>query len=118
MKSTTTSYKGETHTISLTEKAAVIDEIAIKGVRWFGSSNNTTYHVAYLTARIGDHWIELGATELATGFADHYLVTAGAWLIRNGYMIAPDGYVLGAWPVREALGITYSSEDVKRKKDL
>lgn len=118
MTSTTTIHKGQPVTVELTEKAKAFNEIAIHGTKWFGSSNNTTYHIAYLTARIGDQWIELGNTGINTGFGDHYLVSAGEWLIANGYMVAPDGYVLGGWPVRDALGITYTSEEVKRKKDL
>lgn len=118
MKSTTTIHKGQSVPVALTEKSAAFDEIAIKGTKWFGSSNNTTYHNAYLTARIGSEWIELGNTGINTGFADHYLVSSGEWLISNGYMVAPDGYVLSGWLVREALGVTYESEEVKRKKDL
>lgn len=103
-------------TAALTEKSATFDEISIKGVRWF--SAGTTYHKAYISVRVGDTWHELGSTVMHSGFDDHYLVTAGDWLITNGYMVAESGYALGTWPVRDALGVTYYAQDVKRKKDM
>lgn len=103
-------------TASLTEKAADFKEISVKGVRWY--SAGTTYHKAYISVLIGDKWEELGQTEMHAGYDNHYLVTAGDWLISNGYMTAESGYALGGWPVREALGITHYVQDVKRKKDM
>lgn len=120
MKSTQYRHRGingvmTIETVALTEKSADFDEISIKGVRWY---SGTTYHVAYISARVGDTWKEIGKTEMHSGFGEHYLVTAGEWLIANGYLTAPDGYALGGWQVREAMGITHYSQDVKRKKDM
>lgn len=117
MKTAEYRHNGETKTATLTEKADQFDQISIKGVRCFLKCN--TYHRAYISGlNKSGEWVELGNTDICYGYGDHYLVTAGDWLIENGYLTAEDGYALAGWQVRGALNIEHHSEDVKRKRDM
>lgn len=105
-------------TASLTEKCANIEQISIKGTRWYDTHSNC-YHKAYVSALIGGTWEELGHFAFERpGYGEGYLVTGGEWLIQNGYLTAESGAAIGGWQVREALNITHYVQDVKRKKDM
>ncbi|MNN75432.1 hypothetical protein D3C81_1917360 [compost metagenome] len=102
----------------MTEKCNGISEISVKGVRWYDNIPNC-YHKIYVSALVNGRWVELGGyADMRAGFDSHYLVTAGEWLIENGYIDAPDDAVLCDWVVREAFNITHYAQDVKRKKDM
>jgi len=117
---TTSSFNinGTTKTVNLTEKAAGIQAFSIKGNRWFQKSYGNTYHVAYISALVDGKWIYLGNTEMQYGYGDHYLVTAGQWLIDNGYIECDSEYFLSNYNVREAFAVDYYAQDVDRKSDL
>ncbi|MNR05405.1 hypothetical protein D3C85_1214360 [compost metagenome] len=117
---------GQQITLKLSQKAKDmgIEKIAIKGVRWFQKTYGNTYHVSYISALIDGKWIELGRTKMQYGYGDHYLVTAGEWLIENGFIEhnsesdSQAAYGIAYRTVREILDIEETSEDVKRKKDM
>lgn len=117
---TSTSFRtnGDTKAINLTDKAEGIQAFSIKGTRWFQKSYGNTYHVAYISALVGGKWVELGATKMQYGYSDHYLVSAGAWLIENGYVECDSEYFLSDYTVRADLAVDYSAQDVDRKRDL
>lgn len=117
---TTFTHNGTTMTCELSNKAKEmgIEAFSIKGVRWFQKTYGNTYHIAYVSALVNGRWQELGATKTEYGYGDHYLVTAGDWLIENGFINCTTGYALVNYSVREALNIEHYSEDVKRKKDM
>lgn len=116
----TFTYNGATLSCEISSKAKEmnIEAFSIKGVRWFQKSFGNTYHIAYISALIDGTWVELGSTEMSYGYGGHYLVTAGDWLIENGFINCATGYALAGCGVREALNIEHYSEDVKRKKDM
>jgi len=109
---------GSTQIVKLTEKAKGIKAFSIKGNRWFQKSYGNTYHVAYIGAMINGKWVELGATDMQYGYGDHFLVSAGAWLIENGFVECENEYFLSDYNVREDFAIEYYSQDVTRKRDL
>lgn len=117
---TTSSFNinGTTETVKLTEKAAGIQAFSIKGTRWFQKSYGNTYHVAYISALVDGTWIDLGETKMQYGYGDHYLVTAGQWLIDNGYVECDSEYFLSNYNVREDFVVEYHAQDVDRKRDL
>lgn len=92
----------------------------ITGRRWFQKSYGITYHTATIGALIGDNWVEIGKTEMHYGYGGQYLVTAGDWLIKNGWLEDAElgGYDIARWQIREALNISESVADVPRKRDL
>lgn len=111
---------GETLQARWTDKLSRFEKIAIKGVRWCDSFG-VVYHKAYISAldKESQVWEEIGQTHMASGGDQCYLITAGAWLIHNGYLEARDGYALGGWPTRYELGgIEFYTRDVKRKRDM
>lgn len=113
-------HNGQAFNISTTNKAANIEAFAINANRWFQKSHGNTYCVAYISALINGKWEEIGKTKMQYGYGDHYLVTAGDWLVENGYLVGEgvNGYALAKRSVREALKIEHYVEDVKRQKDL
>lgn len=109
---------GTTQIIKLTDKAKGIEAFSIKGNRWFQKSYGNTYHIAYIDALINGKWVELGSTKMQYGYGDHYLVSAGAWLIENGYVECNNEYFLSNYNVREDFAVDYTASDVDRKRDL
>lgn len=115
-------------TISYTAKAKEmnISRISVKGARWFQRTYGNTYHTAYISALIGDKWVDIGSTEIEYGYGEQYLCTAGKWLIENGFIentpeynySLKDGYQLNNYEFREANNVDHYVVDVKRKKDL
>lgn len=113
-------------TTSYTAKAKEmnISRISVKGARWFQRTYGNTYHTTYISALIGDTWVEIGSTEIEYGYGDQYLCTAGKWLIENGFIdptpagTLKDGYQLNSYEFREANNIDHYVVDVKRKKDM
>ena len=97
-----------------------VQAFAISGYRWFQKSSGNTYHTATINALIGDKWLEIGKTEMHYGYGEQYLVTAGDWLIANGWLEdeAREGYDVARWQIREAPSISESVVDVPRKRDL
>ena len=97
-----------------------VQAFAITGRRWFQKSGGNTYHTASISALIGDNWVEIGKTEIHYGYGEHYLVTAGDWLIADGWLedAAREGYDVARWQIREALNISENVVDVPRKRDL
>ncbi len=116
--STTFRINGTEQVVKLTDKAKDIQAFSIKGTRWFQKSYGNTYHVAHIDALIGGKWVELGSTEMHYGYGDHYLVSAGEWLVKNGYVECNSEYFLSDYNVREALSVDYMGYDVNRKRDL
>lgn len=111
-------HRGENYAVKLTDKTNWFSEISVQGVRWYDNFTNC-YHKVYISVLIGNEWHELGGfEEMRAGYDRHYLVTAGEWLIANGYLEAPEGAVVSDWAVREALNITHYVTDVKRKRDM
>lgn len=118
---TTFKLNSKTHTIAPTEKLAGVTEIHVKGVRWFQKTYGNTYHTAYISVVKDGRYVEIGCTELKYGYGDHYLVSAGEWLIENGYMESDQdsGYYLTRLNMLDlGLPLTCEAVDVKRKKDL
>ncbi|MNX93826.1 hypothetical protein D3C86_1260320 [compost metagenome] len=120
---TTFRHNSNTHAVSLSKKAKDmgIEKLSVKGVRWFQKSYGNTYHTIYISALINCVWQDLGHTEEEHyGYGDHYLVTAGKWLIENGFVDCDEseGYFLANVSVREALNVEHYVQDVKRKRDL
>lgn len=117
---TTTSFRinGTTKAIKLTDKASNIQAFSVKATRWFQKSYGNTYHVAYISALINGKWEELGETNVHYGHGDHYLVSAGEWLIANGYVECDSEYFLSYYNVRNDLSVDYVAQDVDRKRDL
>lgn len=109
---------GTTQIVKLTEKAKGVEAFSIKGNRWFQKSYGNTYHIAYIDALINGKWVELGATDMQYGYGDHFLVSAGAWLIENGYVECNNEYFLSNYNVREDFAVDYTASDVDRKRDL
>lgn len=120
-KQTNFRLNGEEKSIGYGEKATKegITAFAVTGRRWFQKSAGNTYHVAVISALIGDTWQEIGKTEFSYGYGDQYLVTAGEWLVANGWLEGDNsGYGLAHRSVREAFNVEHYAEDVKRKRDL
>lgn len=115
--STSFSINGATLSVTLTDKAQGIEAFSVKGVRWFQKSFGNTYHKAYISALIDGKWVDLGETKMEYGYGDHFLVTAGAWLIENGYVQCDSEYFLD-YNVRKDFNVEFYSEDVNRKRDL
>lgn len=115
---TTFRINGTTHNVTLTDKAEGFQAISVKGTRWFQKTYGNTYHVAYVSALIDGKWVDLGGTKMQYGYGDHYLVSAGQWLIENGYVECGSEYFLSDWAVREALSVDHVVQDVQRKRDL
>lgn len=109
---------GASKSVKLTEKADGVQAFSIKGNRWFQKSHGNTYHVAYIDALINGKWVELGQTRVQYGYGDQYLVSAGEWLIENGYVECESEYFLSNYNVRETLKVDYMGYDVDRKRDL
>jgi len=109
---------GETKAVNLTDKAFGFEAFSVKGVRWFQKSYGNTYHVAYISALVDGRWIDLGVTEMQYGYGDHYLVSAGAWLIKNGFVECESEYFLSNRNVRDDFSVEHYSEDVSRKRDM
>lgn len=109
---------GTEHQVIKTDKAANIEAFAVKGVRWFQKTYGNTYHVAYISALINGQWLELGKTAVQYGYGEHYLVTAGAWLVENGFIECNNEYFLADYSVRDALKVEHYSKDVQRKRDM
>ena len=106
--------------VSLTEKAKAmnIERFNIKGVRWFQKTYGNTYHTTYISALIGGTWQDIGSTPMEYGYGDCYLVTAGQWLIDNGFVQAESGYDVQGYQECTFLCIDCYVQDVQRKKDL
>lgn len=114
-------HNGETLEVSLTEKAKEmgITAFSIKGVRWFQKSYGNTYHKFYISALVGGVWVDLGESiHTEYGYGEQYLVSAGEWLIKHGYLDCTTGYCLAKTSVREALNIEHCVDDVECKKDM
>jgi hypothetical protein len=112
------SINGTTQIVKLTDKANGIEAFSITGNRWFQKSYGNTYHVAYIDALINGKWVELGCTKMQYGYGDHFLVSAGAWLIENGYVECENEYFLSNYNVREDFAVDCTVSDVDRKRDL
>lgn len=101
-----------------------ITAFAIKGVRWFQKSYGNTYHTTYISALIDGTWQDIGSTAIEYGYGEHYLCTAGKWLIENGYLTnephgnLKDGYQLNSYEFRSGNAIEHYNKDVQRKRDL
>ena len=106
--------------VSLTEKAKTmnIERFNIKGVRWFQKTYSNTYHTTYISALIDGVWQHIGSTPMEYGYGDSYLVTAGQWLVDNGFVQADNGYDVQGYQERAFLNIDCFVQDVKRKGDL
>lgn len=107
--------------INLTEKLAGVKAIHVKGNRWFQAIYGNTYHKAYISVLIDDVWQDIGETNIQYGYGDQYLISAGEWLIKNGYIESDqnEGYYLTRLNMLDAgLQLTYEVVDVKRKRDL
>lgn len=118
---TTFKLNGNTHTIALTEELAGVTEIHVKGVRWFQKTYGNTYQTAYISVVKNGRYVELGHTGMNYGYGDHYLVSAGEWLIENGYIESDQnsGYYLTRLNMLDlGLPLTCEAVDVKRKKDM
>lgn len=113
-------HNGAALKVSLSEKAKEmgITAFSVKGVRWFQRPYGNTLHIAYISALIDGVWTDLGSTDMHCGYGDHYLVSAGDWLIANGYIRCGTGYCLAKTSVREALNIEHCVDDVECKKDM
>lgn len=119
MKTTSSFHiNGTEKSVKLTEKAEGFEAIRVKGTRWFQKTYGNTYHVAYISALISGKWVDLGETKMQYGYGDHYLVSAGAWLVENGFVECDSEYFLSDYNVREALAVDYVAQDVQRKRDL
>jgi hypothetical protein len=103
-----------------------ITAFAIKGVRWFQKSYGNTYHTTYISALINGKWEDIGSTKIEYGYGEQYLVTAGQWLIENGFIentpeynySLKDGYQFNNYEFRQTNAIEHFVQDVKRQKDL
>lgn len=103
-----------------------ITAFAIKGVRWFQKSYGNTYHTTYISALINGKWEDIGSTDKEYGYGEQYLVTAGQWLIENGFIedlsgpqeVMGKGYQFNLYTFRQANAIEHFVQDVKRQKDL
>jgi hypothetical protein len=102
-----------------------ITAFAIKGVRWFQKSYGNTYHTTYISALVDGKWVDLGSTEKEYGYGEHYLCTAGKWLINNGFILEAadnsqlkNGYQFNSYSFRQANAIEHFASDVKRQKDM
>lgn len=117
---TTFIHNGATLNIRTTDKCHDIEAFHIRGVRWFQKTYGNTYHRAYISALVNGRWVELGHTDIDYGYGDHYKVTAGAWLIENGYFECDNkaGYAFADYSVRDTFAVEYTSQDVQRKRDL
>lgn len=93
-----------------------ITAFSIKGTRWFQKSFGNTYHKAYVSALIGDEWVELGSTPMQYGGNDQYIVSGMDWLVENGFIPA-EGYS-SHYSFYKENNITTYAQDVKRQKDL
>ena len=118
---TTFTLNGNTHTIKATDKLAGVTELHVRGVRWFQKTYGNTYQTAYISAIKNGRYVKLGHTGMNCGYGDYYLVSAGEWLIENGYIESDQktGYYMNRLNM-EALGIplTVEAVDVKLKKDM
>lgn len=117
----TFNLNGNTHTVKPSVKLKGVEAIHIKGKRWFQSSYGNTYHKAYISILINGVWKDIGETSIHYGYGDSYIVSAGEWLIKNGYIESDqdDGYYASRLNF-EAMGIAFSCDvqDVKRKRDM
>ncbi|MNF84971.1 hypothetical protein D3C85_693510 [compost metagenome] len=101
-----------------------ITAFTIKGVRWFQKSYGNTYHTTYISALIDGVWTDIGSTDKEYGYGEHYMCTAGQWLIENGFIenvefgTLKDGYQFNSYEFRENNAIEHFVQDVKRQKDL
>ena len=88
--------------------------IFVQGRRWRDSSGNT-YHTADI---IVDEY-EVYTTPITYGYGDHYVQTAGEWLVEQGYLKG-DTARRPAWTLAREQGIDfdYEAQNVRRKKDL
>lgn len=109
-------------TVNLTEKLTGVKAIHVKGNRWFNKRYGNPYHKAYISVLIDDVWHDIGETDVQYGYADSYIISAGEWLIKNGYIESDQdsGYYLACRSVMTDLGLqlTYEGVDVKRERDL
>ena len=109
-------------TVSLSDKAKAmgIEKLHIQGLRWFQKSYGNTYHTAVISALIDGKYVELGKTRMQYGYGEQYLVSAGAWLIANGFINCQEkeGYALSHYTVRGSLKIEHMATDVKKKAYL
>lgn len=118
---TTFQLNGNTHTIKATDKLAGVTEIHVKGVRWFQKTYGNSYHRAYISVVKDGRYVELGCTEIHYGYGDHFLVSAGEWLIENGYIESDQrtGYYMNRMNMEDmGIPLTVEAVDVKRKKDM
>ena len=92
----------------------------ITGRRWTQKTTGNTYHTVIISAFVAGEWVELGKTTIHYGYGEQYMVTAGDWLIENGWLedAKRNGYDVASWRVREELNITENVVDVNRKRDL
>src|SRR5690554_3129034 len=118
---TTFYLNGNDHTVAPSDKLEGVTEVHIKGNRWFQKTYGNTYHRAYISIVKDGRYVDLGSTEIHYGYGDHFLVSAGEWLIKNGYIESDQdsGYYANRLNF-EQLGIafSYTAQDVKRKRDL
>jgi len=84
----------------------------IEGRRWFRRGPGGTY----CTARIYIDGVQVHKTPAQYGGGEYFLTAAVEWLIANGH--APAGFCPSTRSLREKLGGTYSTIDVKRERDL
>lgn len=118
----TFNHNGAKFEAVLTEKAKAmgVEKLHIEGRRWFQKSYGNTYHTAVISALIDGKYVELGKTRITYGYGDHYQVTAGEWLIANGFIACDEkeGYALANYSIREALNVETMATDVKKKAYL
>jgi len=95
-----------------------ITAFSVKGVRWFQKSYGNTYHTTYISALVNGRWEDIGSTEIEYGYGDHYMHTAGEWLIKNGFIEAENGYAFNGYQFCQDNAIESYAYDVDRKKDL
>ncbi|MGL5013075.1 MAG: hypothetical protein ACRC6V_02135 [Bacteroidales bacterium] len=95
-----------------------ITAFAIKGVRWFQKTYGNTYHSTYISALVNGKWQDIGSTEVQYGYGDHYMHTAGTWLIENGFIEVKDGYAFNGYQFCQDNAIEHFATDVQRKRDL
>lgn len=111
-------HNHETILVNPTDKINGFERITIKGVRWHQKTYGNTYHKAYISALVDGYWTEIGHSSIQYGYGNHYLVTAGEWLLENGYIECASPYFLADQTIRQALNVDDYSVDVSRKRDL
>lgn len=117
-KELTFRINGKDVAVKVTAKGATIESLAIHGRRWFQKTYGNTYHSATIEACIGGQWLQIGRTAVHYGYGECYLMSAGEWLIQNGYYECESECFLVSRQIQGALKVSHFAADVARKADL